>query len=230
MNREKVYSIIDFILTIFWILLFVINLAGLIDINKFPFSIMDTLLLIFFFISYSIRFFLSKNKKIFFIKNIFDLLAIIPLHFFNSGILARSNRVFRIINLLGKLGHKKNSVLYHNGFIYTLYSSICIIFIGSGFFSTFENISYIDSIWWGIVTMTTVGYGDIAPQTTEGKIVASITMLFGIGFISMLTSTLTTYFKIKKTSPPPTLSKDIEIEKLHEKIDYLTKTIKNDKK
>lgn len=228
MNREnfiKFYSIGDFVLTFFWILLFILNLADIIDIEKSPFNVIDTLILIFFFISYLIKLLLSKNKKSFFVKNIFDLLAIVPLHFFNSGILARSNRVFRIINLLGKLGHKKNSILYRNGFIYALYSSACIIFVGSGFFSEFENIKYTDSIWWSVVTMTTVGYGDISPQTTEGKVVASITMIFGIGFISMLTSTLTTYFKTKKTNTSSTQNEDSEIKKLHKKIDHLTETI-----
>ena len=78
--------------------------------------------------------------------------------------------------------------------------------------SMVENISLGDAIWWSIVTVTTVGYGDISPVTPMGRIVASILMIMGIGFISSLTSTLSTYF-IKRD------------QKRHEKINEIIKTI-----
>ena len=48
-----------------------------------------------------------------------------------------------------------------------------------------------DAIWWGVVTMTTVGYGDISPVTTEGRVAASILMLLGIGLFGVITATVT---------------------------------------
>lgn len=224
-NLKKLYTTGDVVLTVLWILLFVFSLAGVINIKTAPYNIIDTLILVLFTISYIVRFVRAKDKKTFFKENIFDLLAIIPLQLFNVGILARSNRIFRIINLLGKLGHQKNTLLYRNGFVYALYASACIVFVGSGFFSIFETISYQDSIWWSIVTMTTVGYGDIIPATTGGRVVASITMIFGIGFISMLTSTLTNYIKPSTTDDKKKQADEDEIQQLHQKIDKLTKTI-----
>ena len=47
--------------------------------------------------------------------------------------------------------------------------------------STVENISLGDAIWWSIVTVTTVGYGDISQVTPMGRIVASILMLWELG-------------------------------------------------
>lgn len=55
-----------------------------------------------------------------------------------------------------------------------------------------------DSLWWSFVTTTTVGYGDISPRTGLGRIIATILMLVGIGFLSMLTGTIATFFLGKK--------------------------------
>lgn len=55
-----------------------------------------------------------------------------------------------------------------------------------------DNISNLgDAVWWAIVTMTTVGYGDVYPVTGEGRIAAGILMILGIAFFSFLTATLT---------------------------------------
>ncbi|MDH5680519.1 MAG: ion channel [Spirochaetota bacterium] len=50
--------------------------------------------------------------------------------------------------------------------------------------------SFGDSLWWAIVTFTTVGYGDISPTTFGGRIVAIFAMLFGIGFIGTFMATM----------------------------------------
>jgi voltage-gated potassium channel len=49
-------------------------------------------------------------------------------------------------------------------------------------------------MWWAIVTVTTVGYGDVYPKTVAGRIVGSLLMLVGIGFISLLTATFASTF------------------------------------
>jgi len=58
--------------------------------------------------------------------------------------------------------------------------------------------SFDDALWWSFVTATTVGYGDISPVTTPGRIIAAILMLTGIGFIGMLTGVISTFFISKK--------------------------------
>jgi voltage-gated potassium channel len=44
-----------------------------------------------------------------------------------------------------------------------------------------------DALWWGLVTVTTIGYGDRFPVTTEGRLVAGVLIIFGIALISTLT-------------------------------------------
>ena len=54
--------------------------------------------------------------------------------------------------------------------------------------------SFGDALWWAIVTATTVGYGDVSPVTTEGRIIAVILMLTGIGVIGVFTATVANAF------------------------------------
>ncbi len=53
--------------------------------------------------------------------------------------------------------------------------------------------SPLDALWWGIVTLTTVGYGDVTPVTGEGRLAASILMLLGIGLFSAITAIVTSF-------------------------------------
>lgn len=60
----------------------------------------------------------------------------------------------------------------------------------------FGNI--LDSIWWALVTMTTVGYGDKVPLTHEGRLLAAFVMLSGVAVVSLFTATISSVFVAKK--------------------------------
>jgi len=57
-----------------------------------------------------------------------------------------------------------------------------------------DNLGFFDAMWWSIVTMTTVGYGDISPASPGGRLVAILVMLCGIGLLGFITATLAGIF------------------------------------
>ena len=75
--------------------------------------------------------------------------------------------------------------------------------IDTGDFKTFW-----DGVWWAVVTVTTVGYGDVYPTTVGGRIVAIVLMLTGIGFLAVLTATVSSRFVKQERSEETTTITD----------------------
>jgi voltage-gated potassium channel len=143
-----------------------------------------------------------------------DLLAIIPMYlsFFLVG--AQSLLVLRVLRLLRifrifKLTHFLTEMSFLGTAIrasakkisiFMLVVLAMVVILGSVMYlvesreNGFTNIP--DSIYWAIVTITTVGYGDIAPVTPVGKFIASIIMLIGYGIIAVPTGIITTEMAI----------------------------------
>jgi voltage-gated potassium channel len=74
-------------------------------------------------------------------------------------------------------------------FVISLGAGVLVTIVDSKDFPTLE-----DGIWWAIVTLGTVGYGDLVPTTTAGRIIGSLLIVFGVTFISFLTATVTSAF------------------------------------
>jgi voltage-gated potassium channel len=76
--------------------------------------------------------------------------------------------------------------------VLNLLGIILLIVLCSGYLiSYFEpGVSFAGGVWWSIVTLTTVGYGDISPSTVEGRILAVFIMFFGIGLLGVLSASL----------------------------------------
>jgi voltage-gated potassium channel len=78
-----------------------------------------------------------------------------------------------------------------------LAASIAGLAVVTGFISTLVDRkdfpTFGDGIWWAIVTLGTVGYGDIVPHTAWGRVLGSIVIVFGVTFISLLFATVTSY-------------------------------------
>ncbi len=66
-----------------------------------------------------------------------------------------------------------------------------------------EYSSYGDAVWWAMVTVTTVGYGDIVPQTAEGQVVAVMLMLVGVILLGTVAASLASFFAEGSGKKPP---------------------------
>jgi voltage-gated potassium channel len=65
---------------------------------------------------------------------------------------------------------------------------------------TFPSIG--SGLWWAVQTVTTVGYGDVIPQSLAGRLVAALVMLLGIGFLTVITASITSTFVSRSRHEP----------------------------
>ncbi len=161
-------------------------------------------------VDFGTRFILAEKKGLFFRRHILEFVAILPFGFFFQSI-----RLIRVIQMLRTvfLVHRHIQVMDRWMTRYRLdviFRTILFLMIGSAVLMRWiepEFTTYGDAFWWAIVTMTTVGYGDLAPVTPFGRVVASLLMLTGIGLIGVITGAYASLFteEVSHSSLPPEL-------------------------
>ncbi|BAP30629.1 ion transport protein [Chryseobacterium sp. StRB126] len=184
----------------------------------YTFLILEWIISIFFTIEYSMRIAVVKNKKhyLFSFMGIIDFLALAPFFlsfffpitkYFLIFRMLRMLRVFRIFNLLDFMndGYLIVRALKNSSrkiYIFLLFLIIFSVIVGSLMFMVeggrqgFETIP--QSIYWAVVTVTTVGYGDVSPITPMGKFFAVILMLAGYSIIAVPTGIVTAEMRNKR--------------------------------
>lgn len=156
-----------------------------------------------FVVEYLVKLYLAPSRSRFVRRHLIDLVVIVvPV--------LRPLRVLRLLRLItfGRAGlilasalKRARDLLTHHGLHFVLLAVLALVVVGAAVELAFErhapgaNIhNYGDALWWAIVTVTTVGYGDRFPISAGGQIVAVILMLVGIGLIGTLTATVASVF------------------------------------
>jgi len=169
--------------------------------------VIEWVLTVLFTLEYVLRLFIVKKtfKFVFSFYGIIDLLACLPAYLTlfataGSGIIViralRLLRLFRVLKLTryvnagNIIADALKASRYKIGiFLYTVVMIIIVIgalmYFIEGEASGFDSIPR--SMYWVVVTITTVGYGDIAPMTTAGQLIASVVMIMGYAIIAVPT-------------------------------------------
>jgi voltage-gated potassium channel len=152
-----------------------------------------------FVFDYALRLALSGDRRTFLRRNLIDLVAILPADLFRA---ARALRVLRILRLmrasavLWRVSATIRTILGTNALGWVLTATGTVVVLGAGAVLAVEPEmgNFGDALWWSIVTSTTVGYGDLAPATIVGRLVAVVLMVVGIGALGMITGSIATHF------------------------------------
>jgi voltage-gated potassium channel len=121
-------------------------------------------------------------------------------------------RLLRLLSLaragaiLANALKRTRDLFTHRGLHFVLLAALGIVVVCSALELGFEQHAhgssihtFADALWWAIVTVTTVGYGDKYPVSAGGRGVAAVLMLVGIGLIGVLTATIASYFVEQKS-------------------------------
>ncbi|MEN8249608.1 MAG: ion transporter [Bacteroidota bacterium] len=182
---------------------------------------------ILFTAEYALRIFITEKKRkyIFSFFGIIDLLSTLPAYLallftgMHALIILRSfrlMRVFRILKLARFIGEEsqlsralKASRAKITVFLVAVFIIVVVMgtvmYLVEGAKNGFTSIPA--SIYWAIVTLTTVGYGDIAPATVLGQTLASIIMIMGYGIIAVPTGIVTAEMAKAGNLPDPNVEK-----------------------
>ena len=197
------FDLLLIFLVLFSSLLFVFKTYNLNPSVEFLIDVFDYLIMIIFTFELFFRNYFAKEKKKYFFSlgNIFDLLAIIPF-WFVPGVSLQFLRVFRVLKLFRFFGKYLNQQYVKkrtlNQILIAKMVSVLfvLLYVSSSLIFVFEspkneNIStFADAFYLSLVTVTTVGFGDIVPVSQEGRTVIMFVILFGIFLIPVYIGTL----------------------------------------
>jgi voltage-gated potassium channel len=152
-----------------------------------------------------------------------DLVSCIPpVRWFRFFRLLRLLRLVRAFAGVGRALTHVERLANHRGLMWLILAWIAVMLICAvGLFVVENGVnaavdSPLDALWWGLTTMTTVGYGDVFPTTGEGRVAAAVLMILGIGLYSIITATVTSFLLVGDRDPVDVASQLERLAALHD--------------
>jgi len=111
--------------------------------------------------------------------------------------LVRLMRLARVAVVVGRALQAERRLSATSVFRFAAIGTVFLVFVLGAAEATVDQgdfKTFWDGMWWAVVTVTTVGYGDLYPHTVAGRLVAMLLMLVGIGFIAVLTASIASVF------------------------------------
>lgn len=186
------------------IIMFIDTVAVLDEETSRLFNFLDFGICLVFLVDFIYRFYKAPTKLEFLKWGWIDLLSSIPnLDIFRYGRIFRLIRIIRLFRAFPDLKAFINGLFKNKsyGTIVSVSLLTLIIVLSSSIFilqaenSSESNIkSAEDAIWWAFVTVTTVGYGDLYPVTSVGRLIAVAVMTCGVGLFGTFTALVASWF------------------------------------
>lgn len=167
-------------------------------------NIVDDSICVFFLLEFFYRFYKADNKKSFIKWGWIDLIASIPTFtYFRAGRALRLIRLLRIIRAFRTTKHFVNHIFRNKAqgtftavailaILLIIFSSIGILQVEVDPNSNIKTAE--DALWWAYATITTVGYGDRFPVTTEGRLIGIVLMTAGVGLFGTFSGYVASWF------------------------------------
>jgi len=200
---------------------------------KWYILIFDLIVVLILILEFILRFRNSDDKRNFLWENGIDVLGMIPEIIIGPYVSAfsylRLIRVIKILSLFKMQIEKILSFLHKSKIDYGIFVVGIVLVSGAILFYIIEEAvnpdinSFTDSLWYLVVSITTVGYGDITPVTKVGRFIATLIIVIGIGFVSFFTAIITSRF-VKGDAD----EKQLEIDSLNQKIEDMQLEMKKE--
>lgn len=142
---------------------------------------------------YAARLYLAPDRKQWFFRHLVDLaVVLLPL--------LRSMRLFRLVVLVGALQKAIGNAIRGKVIVYTISGAVLLVYVGALAVLEAERgapdahiTTFGQALWWAMTTITTVGYGDMYPVTTTGRVFAALLMIGGISLVGSITATIASW-------------------------------------
>jgi len=180
-----------------------------------------------FVLDYAVNLLLATKRWAWFRGHIFDLLVVVlPL--------LRPLRLLRLVTLLSVLQRTAGAAFRERVVMYVIGASALLVFVASLAVLDAERsaegssiTTFWDALWWAFVSITTVGYGDFAPVTAMGRLIAGGLMLGGVALLGVVTATLASWIveQVAKQEEDARVATRGEIRALSRQIEQLQETL-----